>query len=90
MGITLVKIKLMPTSPEIDLKEIEDKTQEILEKNEVKEFKFEIQPIAFGLNALIVTFVWPEEKELEDIEESLRKINNVNSAEIIDMRRAIG
>ena len=86
MGIALIKIKIMPTSPEVNLKQIEEKVQEILKQNEVKHLKFEIEPIAFGLEALIVMFEWPEEKELEPLEENLRKINNVNSAEVIDMR----
>ena len=36
MGVTAVKIKLMPVSPETDLKKIEEETKEILAKNNVK------------------------------------------------------
>ncbi len=90
MGIVAVKIKLMPVSPETDMKKIEGKSREILEKDNVKNPQFETQPIAFGLNALIILFAWPEEKELEELEERLRKIEEVNSVEVIDIRRAIG
>ena len=47
------------------------------------------EPIAFGLKAVIVTFIFPEEKEMDTLEESLAKIRDVNSVQIIDMRRAL-
>lgn len=90
MGMVIVKIKIMPISPEVNLEEIELKAKEIIEKSEGKGSKFEKVPIAFGLNALTVFFGWPEEKELENLEKELRTIENVNSVEIVDMRRAIG
>ena len=90
MGTAIVKIKLMPTSPDVDLEEIEKKAQKIIEEREGKGTKFEKEPIAFGLNALMVFFAWPEEKELEELEESLKNIENVTSVSVVDMRRAIG
>lgn len=90
MGIAAVKIKIMPSSPDINLEEIEKGARKILEEKEVKNPQFEKQPIAFGLNALIILFAWPEEKELEGLENDLKKIGDVKSAEVIDIRRAIG
>ena len=90
MGTTAVKMRIMPSSPETDMKEVEKKITEKMEEEGVKNPLFEIQPVAFGLNSLIALFAWPEEKELEKLEESLRKIDSVNSVEVIDMRRAIG
>ncbi|MBW6442610.1 elongation factor 1-beta [Patescibacteria group bacterium] len=90
MGIVIVKIKIMPTSLEANIEEIQKNVEGLLEKEGTKNKLFEIQPIAFGLNALILTFEWPEEKVLEDFENSLREIENVGSIEIIDMRRALG
>ena len=90
MGITAVKIKLMPSSPEINLEEIEEKVKNIIEEAGGKNPTFEKQPIAFGLNALIILFAWPEEKELEYLENKLKNIENVNSTDVIDIRRAIG
>ena len=90
MSLIAVKIKLMPSSPESDLEGIEKKVKETLEKQDAKNPGFEIQPIAFGLKAIIVSFGWPEEKELESLEEELKKIENINSVETIDLRRAIG
>ncbi len=90
MGTVAVKIKVMPDSPETDIKEVEGKVREILKKVESGSPQTEIQPIAFGLKALIVLFGWPEEKELEELEGKLKKIKGVGSVEVIDMRRAIG
>ncbi len=69
---------------------IEAEATKILENNKAVGIKFEIQPIAFGLKALIVLFGWPEEKELEELENKLKNIEEVSSIGILDMRRAIG
>jgi elongation factor 1-beta len=91
MGIALIKIKLMPSSPEVNLEEIKTRAQEVIEKNKGIRVNFEEQPIAFGLKALIVGFEQNEDKgELEPIENSLKEIENVNSVEVVDMRRAFG
>ena len=90
MGIMAVKIKIMPKSLETDLTKIEEEVRVVLEGNDVKNPKFDVQPIAFGLKALIVLFGWPEEKEFNVVENSLTKIKDVSSIKVIDMRRAIG
>ena len=90
MGITLVKIKLMPTSPESNLDEIKQKAKLILEEKKGKNPRFEEEAIAFGLKAVIASFQLDENDELDPIEEELKTIENVNSVQVIDMRRAIG
>lgn len=90
MGIAAVKIKLMPISPEADLEKIKEKAKTIIEQEHGKNCKFEEEPIAFGLKAIIALFAWPEEQELEGLEKELKEIENVNSVELIDIRRAFG
>ena len=90
MSLTAVKIKIMPISPETSIKEIKEFVDSALKEEGAKNPQFEIQPIAFGLNALIVLFGWPEEKELESLEIELSEIEGVGSVQIIDIRRAIG
>jgi len=90
MGIVAMKIKIMPESVETDLGKVEERVRERIEKNNVKNPQFEVQPIAFGLKALVVLFGWPEEKELGVFEKDLQKIKGVGSVEVMDMRRAIG
>jgi translation elongation factor aEF-1 beta len=90
MGTAIVKIKMMPASPETNLGKIEEDAKKILEENDAKGANFQQEPIAFGLKAIYVSFMWPEEKELEELEEKFRKIENVQSSEVVDLRRAIG
>lgn len=90
MGNMSVKIKLMPSSVKTNLEEIKEKSKAILEKKGGKNVHFEEELIAFGLKAVIVFFVWPEEKELESIEKSLEEIENINSLQVLDLRRTIG
>ena len=90
MGTALIKIKIMPSSPEEDLEPIKIKAEELIKKGKGKEITFKEEPIAFGLKAIIVGFSLDEDYELESIEEKIKKINGVNSVQVIDMRRAFG
>ncbi len=90
MGTALLKIKLMPSSPEVDFEKIKEKARKIIEKGKGKRCSFEEEPIAFGLKAIIASFDIDEEQELEPIEKGLNEIENINSAQVVDMRRAFG
>lgn len=90
MGTAAVRVKIMPDSPGSNLKEIEGKVKVLIEKDKGKIMSFIQEPIAFGLKAIYVSFEWPEEKELDDLEEELGRIKDVKSAEVVDIRRAIG
>ena len=91
MGITLIKMKIMPTSPDVNLDEIKERAKKIIKKGKGSRIVFEEEPIAFGLKAIIVSFEQDEkEGELEPIETGLNKVLNVSSVEVIDMRRAFG
>lgn len=86
----LIQIKIMPINPEVDLKKIEEKAKEIVTGFGQKVLKTEIQPVAFGLNALLIILSWPDDKAPDELEEKMKAIENVNSAEIVDVRKAIG
>jgi elongation factor 1-beta len=81
----------MPESPDIDLSKIEKKAVK-----RIKEFggdvgKVEMEPIAFGLKALILMFVMEESiGSTEALEEDIQKIAGIQSVEVTDVRRAIG
>ncbi len=90
MGIAGVKIRIMPTSPEVDLERLKKTATVIIERMGGKNLKFEEEPIAFGLRAIIAFFAWPEELELDSLERFLNKIDQVSSVQTIDMRRAFG
>lgn len=92
MGKAIVTLKVMPDSPEVDLKQ---KLEEIKKKvtgfvGEETEFKTKEEPIAFGLKALHVTFVMDENKGATDsLEQDIKKLDNIASVETVDVRRAV-
>ncbi len=92
MAKAVITVKIMPESPEVDLAKIEEEAKKIITDFAGKgETKTEIEPIAFGLKALNIIFVMDESKGSPDpVTEDIAKIKGVNSAEIIDVRRAIG
>lgn len=86
-GINGVKYKLMPISPETDLKAIEESAKKIVEKFGGKNKEYSVEPIAFGLKAVIVFFFYSDDKNIESIEDKFSKIENVASVQLIDMRK---
>lgn len=89
MGSVNFKLKLMPSSPDADLEKIKKDFQNKIESEGGKGISFEEEPIAFGLKAVIAMFLWPEEKAFEPVENELGEIENINSVQVIDMRRAL-
>ena len=89
-GIVALIVKVMPESAEADLDQMQNSIKEGLEKEGAQNISFEVQPVAFGLKALMVKFAWPEEKNTEIVEETLRNIQGVSSVSIEDYRRAFG
>lgn len=88
--MTAVKVKIMPSSLEANIEDIQEKVRKVLEKKGAKNISFEIEEVAFGLKAIIATLAWPENLETEEITSALEKIEDVSSASIIDYRRAFG
>lgn len=86
-GLNGIKIKLMPTSPEINLEEIKEKAKKIVEEKGGFNKEYSEEPIAFGLKAIIAFFQFPEDQNSEIIEEEFKKIKNVQSVQLIDMRK---
>ncbi len=92
MASVVITIKIMPESPETDLKEIEKSSKEHIKSfTGETEIRVEEENIAFGLIALKITFVMNESKgNIDPLEDQLRNIDGVNSVEVIDVRRTIG
>ena len=92
MGTAIVTIKIMPESPEVDLDQVKEKLAVIIKEFAGdRETKTEIEPIAFGLKALKFIFVMDESLGSPDpVAEKAETIEGVQSAEVSDVRRAIG
>ena len=92
MANVVVTLRIMPQNTSADLSKIEaEARKEIVEFCDSQEFKTQIQPIAFGLKALDIFFVMDESKgSTEKLEQKISQINEVESVEVTDVRRAIG
>jgi elongation factor 1-beta len=92
MATAVVTITIMPESPDTDLEHIKTETARIVrEFAGERDTKVSEVPIAFGLKAVNFIFVMSEDLGSPDqVAEKVEKIKGVNSAEISDVRRAIG
>ncbi|MCK5452261.1 MAG: elongation factor 1-beta [Candidatus Aenigmarchaeota archaeon] len=80
MGKVATTFKLMPESPEVDLEKVQADIKEKLDC--VKDMKLE--PIAFGLNALLVMVVTEDsEGGMDEIENTLTSIEGVSDLEAL-------
>ncbi len=80
----------MPESPDTNLEEIRKSAEGIIDKEEGKNPTSETEPIAFGLNALKISFSRDETLDSDKMMEQIQNIEKISSAEIIDFRRAFG
>jgi translation elongation factor aEF-1 beta len=86
-GINGAKYKLMPDSLEANLDKIQEAAKKIVENFGGNNKEYSIEPVAFGLKSVIVFFFYPDDKSTEHLEEEFSKIPNVQSAQLIDMRK---
>jgi len=90
MGTALITLKIMPTSPEVSLEEIQSKAEVVIAEHEGHKPSATIEPVAFGLNSLNISFSRDENLDNDEMLEKVQSIENVNSVEITDFRRAFG
>ncbi len=91
MADVIATLKIMPENPGIDLAKVESEAKEKCAAFGADVGKVQIEPVAFGLKALILILVYDEKKGGTDaLEEIIGGIPGVNSCETTDVRRAIG
>ena len=92
MADVIITLKIMPESPDVNMDELYSKVEPLIKDfTGESEFKKEEEPIAFGLNALKIIFVMDEAKgSTDDMESKIAEIDEVNSVDVIDVRRAVG
>lgn len=80
MGQVGVSLKIMPTSPEVDLEAVKAKISESLKITDSK-----IEPLAFGLKSLTILIITPDKGGsggTEEIEKTVRAVEGVESVEV--------
>lgn len=90
MAIAAIIAKIMPDSPDANIKAIEHEAEKRLKAEGALNISFEEKPIAFGLKAIYFKFAWNESKDTSIVENTLSSIEHVSSATIEDYRRAFG
>lgn len=96
MADVVVVLKVMPTSPDVDVGALAVKVKEEInnfvdDDHKDGEIKQEINDFAFGLKELRLTFVMSESTSNTDpLESAVSGMDDVESAEVVDVRRAIG
>ncbi len=92
MANVVITMRILPESPEIDLEALSGKIKDIIKNyTGMAEFKEEIVPIAFGLKAIKLLFLYPEDKgDTEELENQIKEVEGVSSVEIMDVRRSLG
>lgn len=92
MGTAIITLRIMPESPDTDLKKIEEEALKIITNyTDERQKKVNVQPVAFGLKSINITFLMDEKKgDTEPLEKQLSEIEGVNSVECIDVRRILG
>jgi elongation factor 1-beta len=89
MGEVAVQLKIMPNTPDVDLKGLSNRiTSQVAQYGRI--YSCEVQPIAFGLKALMLTVII-EDKEggTEAVEASLSKIDKVESVQVVAATRML-
>ena len=87
MGSYVIRLKLLPEDPAVDHQKMVDSVAGLLPKTAQIRGK-KIEPIAFGLSAVIVDVVAPEEEGVVDsIEEVVSKAPLVSQYELLGVSR---
>ncbi len=89
MGEVAIQVKVMPDTPEVDLKKLSDRITSVVSDNG-RVYTCEVQPIAVGLKALLITFI-VEDKEggSEALEEAIASLDEVESVRVVAVTRML-
>ncbi len=89
MANVIATMKVMPDSPDRNLELLGKKIEEVISEFG-KVYKKTIQPVAFGLSALVYA-VMMEEKQggTDPMEEKISGIDGVNDVQITDVTRSV-
>jgi elongation factor 1-beta len=92
MAKAILTLKIMPESPEVDLDRVTLEAEKLIRGFAGDtDHRVTREPIAFGLVAINIIFVFDEKLGGTDkLESDLETIEGVNSVEVTDIRRAIG
>ena len=87
MAEVIASIKIFPSEANTDLNKLKEKITQSL-PSYASIYKFEEEPIAFGLVAIIAHITMPEEEgRMEEVEKNLTSIDEVSEIQAISISR---
>ncbi|MEM2320767.1 MAG: elongation factor 1-beta [Candidatus Bathyarchaeia archaeon] len=89
MARVVVSLKIFPADVSVNLESLKEKVKNAL-PSYASIYKFEEEPIAFGLVALIAHIVLPEDLAggLDEVENRIQEIGDVSDIQTLMVRRA--
>jgi translation elongation factor aEF-1 beta len=84
----LVSLKIFPSDIDINQEYLKKKIENTLPEY-ASVYKFEEEPIAFGLAAIIAHILMPEDREgaVDEVEKSLKEIKEISDFQTVTVRR---
>ena len=83
----LVSIKIFPSDTTTDMNVLKDRVRKTLE-GKASIYKYEEEPVAFGLVALIAHVLVPEAQgRMDEVEDLLKQTNGVSEVQVMVSRR---
>ncbi|MCW4021041.1 MAG: elongation factor 1-beta [Candidatus Bathyarchaeota archaeon] len=88
MAKVLVSLKIFPSDIEVNRETLKKEIEGSLPEH-ASVYKFEEEPIAFGLVAVIAHILIPEDKTggIDEVESSLKKIETISDFQTLMVRR---
>ena len=88
MAKVMVSLKIFPSDIVADMNGLKETIKESLE-GKATIYKFDEEPVAFGLIALIVHILIPEEASgtMDEVERRLKSIDGISEVEVLVSRR---
>lgn len=88
MAQVIASIKIFPSEATVNLGELKRKVEQSLPSN-TSVHRYEEEPIAFGISALIAHILMPEDEsgKMEQIEDSIKSISDVGEIQVVTVGR---
>ncbi len=88
MARVMVSLKIFPSDIVADMNGLKEQVTKSLE-GKATIFKFDDEPVAFGLVALVAHILMPEEASgvMDEVERRLKSINGISQVEVLVSRR---
>lgn len=92
MGKVIAIVRLLPEDAEVDEKDLESRVKRELPADTYEVLKSQSEPLAFGISALYLWIVMPEDIAggTDDLEKRLTAIRGVGQVDIVSVSRMIG